>query len=446
VRISPEQLETKGMTEILRHAVRKHPRGRLVELQNYYEGTHDILSRQMYDSTKPNNKLVNNLAAYITDTVTGYFMGMPVVYSADGDEEDKYVEALTDIFDYNNEQDHNAELAKGQSVKGVGYELLYIDEEAKVRIIDVPAENVIYIETNEVEPEPVMAVRTYEEEEYGTDAKTNYYEVYTDSEIIVYKTDEIEGNTFIEIARQEHYFGEVPVIQYQNNKEKLGDFEGVKSLIDAYNRTQSDTANDFEYFTDAYLKLTGAKLDDDDLIAMREKRVIGLPDKECDADWLIKTINDTAVENYKNRLRKDIHALAKTPNLVDEQFGGQLSGVAIAYKIWGMDQIVAVKERKFKRGLQRRIKLITNILNMSGNKWNWRDIHITFSRNMPQNLSELAEMVGKLKGIVSDETLLAMLPFVDDPAMEIERLEEAAPEVNLDEVVIPEEIDEPAVE
>ena len=216
--LSPEQLEQKSVTEILRHAITKSTRGRLMELQGYYEGKHDILNRTMADPSKPNNKLVNNLAAYITDTVIGYFMGSPIVYSADGEENDVYVETLKDIFDYNNEQDENAELAKEQSIKGVGYELLYIDEDAKIRITNLPAENVIYIETSEVEPKPAMAIRMYDMEQVGADIKTYYYEVYTENEAITYRADSNNNMvSFTEIDRQEHYFGEVPIIQYQNN-------------------------------------------------------------------------------------------------------------------------------------------------------------------------------------------------------------------------------------
>ena len=76
-------------------------------------------------------------------------------------------------------------------------------------------------------------------------------------------------------------------------------------------------------------------------------------------DWLLKTIDDTALENYKNRLREDIHTGANVPHMCDESFGGNLSGVAISYKLWGLEQICSIKERKFKKGLQRRIELIT---------------------------------------------------------------------------------------
>ena len=74
-----------------------------------------MYKRQKKDSTAPNNRLVNNMAKYITDTATGYFIGKPVVYSS---QNDAYLEALQDIFDYNDEQDENMELANGASING----------------------------------------------------------------------------------------------------------------------------------------------------------------------------------------------------------------------------------------------------------------------------------------------------------------------------------------
>ena len=435
LRINPEQLQTVDLKAVLQHLIEKHNIMHISKLQSYYEGQHDILHRRMADKTKPNNKLVNNLAAYITDTLTGYFMGKPVSYTVDESKgADDYLETLRDICEYNDEQDHNAELAKSQSVTGRAFELLYLDEEARVRFAELPPANVIYVLTDDVAADPALAVRIYEIDDI-LGGKRQYYDVYTDSEIITFEmTTEGQVKSLVERARVEHYFQAMPVVAYENNKELVGDFEGVLTLIDAYNTAQSDTLNDFEYFTDAYLTLTGASMDDQTVAKMKENRVITLPDKECSAAFLIKNINDVAVENFKNRLRRDIHALSKTPNLTDEQFGGQLSGVAIAYKLWGMEQIAAMKERKFKRGLQRRLELITNILNTQGKQWDWRDINITFSRNMPQNLTEIAQMVGNLKGIVSEETLLSLLPFVEDVQAELERMEaQNAGMVNLDE-------------
>lgn len=421
MRLDPDILNTADIKDILKYAINHHDGYTESRLQDYYEGKHDILNRKMTDATKPNNKLVNNLPSYITDTVVGYFMGKPVAYRS---EDDAFIEDLADIFGANNEQDHNSELAKSQSVKGKAYELLYMDDEPAIKFVELPAENVMYIVSADIEEEPVMAVRAYKVDNLDGSSE-DFYDVYTDSEVVVFKMKkEGDTRTLTEVERWEHYFGEVPVIEYRNNAEKMGDFEGVIDLIDAYNKSQSDTANDFEYFTDAYLLTTGAGIEPDQAGLMKERRVINLPDKEARAEWLIKDVNDTATENYKNRLREDIHTFSKVPDLTSDEFGTSLSGVAIAYRMMNLEQMCATKERKFKRGLQRRIKLITNILNMQDKNYDWRDVEIQFTRNLPQNIKELAEIVSDLLGIVDNETLLSLLPFVENPQLVMEKLAE----------------------
>ena len=110
--------------------------------------------------------------------------------------------------------------------------------------------------------------------------------------------------------------------------------------------------------------------------------------------------------------------------MTDENFSSNASGVAMKYKVMGMENVASVKERKFKKGLQRRIELLSNILNLTYGSFDWRAIEITFTRNLPVNVIEVANMINNLRGIVSNETLLLQLPFVEDVAAELQRIEE----------------------
>ena len=94
-------------------------------LYDYYIGKHKILNETKKDSTAPNNRLVNNMARYITDTATGYFVGQPVIYTSQNEE---YLQLVQDIFNYNDEQDHNMELAKNCSIGGGCVDLPYDEE------------------------------------------------------------------------------------------------------------------------------------------------------------------------------------------------------------------------------------------------------------------------------------------------------------------------------
>ena len=52
------------------------------------------------------------------------------------------------------------------------------------------------------------------------------------------------------------------------------------------------------------------------------------------------------------------------------------------------------------------------------------DITITINHSLPKNLVEIAQVIGNLQGICSNETLVAQLPFVEDPAAEVEKATE----------------------
>ena len=391
---------------------------RLQKLEDYYLAKNEILKRQMVDSTKPNNRIANPYANYITDTLTGYFMGEPITYSAI---DNSIVEELNLIFEYNDEADGNVELARSCSIFGVGYEMLYVDIDGNIRFKRLDAKECIPVYDDTIENELLYFVRYYLDKDIATDKEFMWIEVIDKEKTMRYKATNTGSNMEL-IEEISHYFNMVPIAIYKNNEEEVGDFENVISLIDAYDKLESDSLNDFEYFCDAYLALIGFTADADDVAQMKENRVL-LLDKDTDAKWLIKDEQDSTVENLKTRIDKDIHKFSKCPNLADENFASNASGVAIKYKMVGTENLIAVKERKFKRGLQRRLELISIVQNIKLNQFDWRAVDIIFTRNLPTNDTEIASMVNTLSNIVSTETLLAQIPFVEDIQAEMERLE-----------------------
>ena len=415
-RASIESLTVKDIREIV---VKQSYQMKYQKLERYYVGDHDILHSERTDKTGGDNRIVNNMARYITDTATGYFLGQPVVYSSENEE---YLQTIQDIFDYNDEQDHNTELGKQCSIKGDCFEMVYLDEDGRIRLGLVFPENLIlFYETESEFTSPLAAIRMVR----GMDKNGNILlrvEFWTWTRVIYLQS--FNGGVLEVTGWKEHYWNDVPFCEYVNNRERIGDFEGVLSEIDAYNRVQSNTANYFQYNDDAILKVTRlGDVDSKDIAQMKRERAVILEDGG-DVGWILKTVDDTALENYKNRLREDIHLGANVPNMTDEAFGGNLSGVAVSYKLWGLEQICAIKERKFKRALQRRIELITHVLNLLGHNYDYRDLDMQFRRNKPQNILEQSQIIGNLSSMLPKETLLQLLPFVDNPKEELEKLEE----------------------
>ena len=74
----------------------------------------------------------------------------------------------------------------------------------------------------------------------------------------------------------------------------------------------------------------------------------------------------------------------------------------------------------------RRYEMICQLLNTLGADYDWRDIRITFSRNLPQNPVDNAEYAQKMSGVISKKTLLEGLPMVSDVDDELARIESEA--------------------
>ena len=152
------------------------------------------------------------------------------------------------------------------------------------------------------------------------------------------------------------------MIEYINNPERQGDFEPVLTLIDAYNILQSDRINDREALVDAILLAYGAELDSDDIESIRENRVItGIP-KDAKIEYLVKQLNEADIEVLRKSIEQDIHKISMTPNLSDQEFAGNASGVAINFKLHPFEQHIRDKEGYFERGLKERIEIYANFL------------------------------------------------------------------------------------
>ena len=429
-----EELTEDGIFTLIKDHKQKHLT-RYEKLQKYYETKHDILDRDYTDANKPNNKIANGFPRYIVDVLRGYFTGEPVRYTSKNED---LMSILQGIFDYNDEQNENSRIAKVMGIKGRCFEILYIDEDAEIRFKYVYPDNMFVIYDNTLEGNIIAAVRYYTIKKLATGAATIKVEVYLKEKTSYY---EEEQGKLILIDEKENFFGDVPVIDFINNDEYLGDFESVISLINAYDKAQSDSLNELEYFADAYLVLQGMpETDSDDIKEMKENRVMILPStmegEKAGAYWLTKDINDTLVENLKKRLQSDIHKYSMTPDLNDESFAGNLSGVAIEYKLWGLEQAAITKESNFKLGLQRRIELICNMLRIKGKgTFNYLDIEMSFTRNMPTNIPELVTMAQNAAGMISNQTRISLLPFIEDPQAEIDRLKQEQGEIDLDSLI-----------
>ena len=201
------------------------------------------------------------------------------------------------------------------------------------------------------------------------------------------------------------------------------------TLQDAYNKLLSSEVDDFESFCDAYLVLKGCMADADDLVAMKQNRVL-MMDTDAEASYLTKSVSDTQIENMLKNINDTIHKISNSPDFTEDTFMSQ-SGVAIKYKLIGFENVASNIVANMTKALQRRIELICSILSLTDGETKWRDIQIVFTRNLPQNITDTAQAINQLRGIVSDKTLISLLPFIKDVDAEYELIQQQK-EMNMD--------------
>ena len=134
-------------------------------------------------------------------------------------------------------------------------------------------------------------------------------------------------------------------------------------------------------------------------------------------------MDENGAEILRKALKEDIYTFSHVPNLSDEKFAGNSSGVAMEYKLLGLEMITKVKERHYKKGLRKRIQLYCNFLNMKALSLEAGSVVASFSRSLPKNLQELSQIIANLSNHVSEKTLISLLPFVEDPESEIEAVD-----------------------
>lgn len=401
-------------------AVTEHDQSleRLTGLYDYFLGNHDIETRERTTGL-PNYMLVHGYPRYIAMMTSGYLVGNPVSYSYP-DNEDALNQILA-AYDEADVQSVDNEIALHAAIFGRAVELCYSDDKASPRVAALDPTNAFVVYDDTVQHKPIFGVHRIVSTYNGV-SSTSYITVYTETEQIEFSVS--GGNAVItETSRKPHNFGDVTMVEYWNNSVEQGDFECVISLIDAYDLLQSDRINDKAQFTDALLVLTGvqgfdAPIDGDTRTAgerLREDKTLALPLEGAKAEWLTKTLNEADTDILRRSIRTDIHKFAMVPDLTDENFAGNVSGVAMKFKLFGLEQLTKVKERWFREGLRQRLRLFAGFLSLKGaatiepNK-----VAMTFTRSLPVNEMEIAQMVATLKGTVPDQMLLAQIPFVQD--------------------------------
>lgn len=378
---------------------------KLQRYKNYYDGKQAILNKAYADASKPCSRTVINYCKNIVDSYDGY-LATPgyISYRSEQDIDD-----IMNILRYNDYAAEDADFLLDALIYGVAAELMYIDETGHTRFRLINPTTCFGVCDDSLTGDLLYFVRMYKVNDWD-ESDTYNVDVYSDYDVKHYTMNGANGYLSF-VSEEPHYFSQCPANIFTLPDEK-SIFDCIMSLQDAANELISSEIDDYSAFCDAYLTLIGVDADVEDISSMKENRVLVLPDGAA-AQWLTKNANDTQVENILKRIHESIYRIAQCPDFSSESFvGGVSSGIAIRYRLTGMETKAGKIEGEMKKALQRRVEIICGIASLKLGEEVFRDISIDFKRNIPEDYTSIINMINSLKGTVSDSTLLSLLPFV----------------------------------
>ena len=359
---------------------------------------------------------------------------MQITYKSDHQDIKPLTDALEDAGADETDGDNGLDL----SIYGVTYEYVYMKEnETNLLIKNLSPESTFMVKDDSIEENELFAVYYYVRKD-DSDTEPEHYIATVLTRNYKYELD-IQNNDSPQLTTElpvPHYLGEIPVVEYLNNKLAIGDFELQIPLIDAYNALMSDRITDKEQFIDAILAIYGTLLSDEDdpgaeedqnIKKVKERlkkyKVLEMPDT-AKAEYLTRTFDESGVEILKKAVEQDIHKFSHVPCMSDESFGGKVSGVAMEFKLLGLENITKIKTRYYRKGLRKRLRIFCNYLAIRSKSVNPSGITMIFTRALPKNLLEISQIVANLWGKVSKKTLLSQIPFVEDVEGELAAVEQ----------------------
>ncbi|MEC0179960.1 phage portal protein [Paenibacillus peoriae] len=390
---------------------------------DYYNGQHAILKNYAMQESRSNQKLIFNFPRKFVDNEVGYLLGKPVNYVSKSDQ-DEVIHNI-DVHMSHWDKEHNLQLRKQSEIFGESFELNYIDSDGQFSATVLSPLNVYVLEDGTAERNVLLGLHKFTRRF----DKQVYLDVYTDHEILHYtissdgKPIQMRQNQSPElkyIGKHNHIFGRVPLISCPANTERKSGFQDVISLFDAYNALNSDLVNEIADHRNAYLVIENAKLEAEDLLNMKKMGIIQVP-AGGKVSWLTKEINDSFVKNELDNIERKIFDMMDQVNF-NENWASNTSSLALRNKLLNLENRVAMREALMEKAIKQRLRNFFTFLNIKeGVQYDYRDIAVKFTRNLPTDLVGMADVIVKLKEVVSQETLLTLLPFVENPKLEFNK-------------------------
>ena len=386
-------------------------------LYDYYRGEQSVDKGETVRG-RPNNRLRAPFPRYITEVHTGYFLGISPTLAYGDAAAGAHYAALSRTLSLPHLY---FDIGRDMSVCGIGFALVWA-ERSGVRVCRCDPCDCFAIRSSEAGSPLLATVRLFA----GREGELRGV-LYTPELLVSFVWS---GGSVTLGTAEKNLLHTIPLLPFYNNCQGTGDFEMVTGLVDAYNLLLSGAMDDMQSVANAFLALYGMQgTTQKDIEQANRTRILALSEGGR-AEFVVKNLNHEALGQLEINLRRSILQLSMTPDLCDEHFAGNSSGVALQYKLWGIEQVRAAKERTFTDGMGTLLAALTAGERLLGCGVDLRGGEMTFYKNLPQDYAALVSTLLSLSPLLSKRTILENLPWVADVQEELRRKAEETDENN----------------
>lgn len=432
--------------EITRFKASKRRREMLTG-ERYFQGLHDILSRKRTAigddgelteiKNLPNNRIVDNQYRKMVTQKANYLCGQPLTFQT---ENTAFADALKDVLGkkFNRLMKNVSKDALNEGIvwlfptfdddgclifkKFKGHEMIPGWRDADHTILD-------------------YCIRLYSMISYERDEEriVEKVEVFDETGISYFQLD--GGELTPEEPFHEAYFTvdgvhpfnwtRIPLIPFKRDSEEMPLIRNVKSLQDGLNSILSNFENNMEEDARNTILIL-VNYDGENLGEFRRNLAQYGAVKVRTVDGAAGDLRTLEIEvngeNYKTILeifKKAIIENAMGYDAKDDRITGEPNQMNIQSMYNDIDLDANDMETEFQAALDELLWFVRcHLANVGAGDFENDDLEIIFNRDLPMVESEVIANIKQSVGLLSDETLIAQHPWVDDPKAELKRVQE----------------------
>lgn len=427
-----------------------------------YEGDHKILRKPDKDigsgeskKTIVLSKLVTTFQKVIVERCIGFLFGeAPVITRVSDDTTQEAFERLRQTLKKCKVETLNRQIARDLFIETRAAELWYAvkaDQKAPAKIgvmrLSVETGNRITAHFDDSGDMDAF-VREFERDvinDTGAIVAEAVAEIYTADKVFVMRKS---GGPWV-VEEKLNPFKKIPVVYYEQPAPEWGD---VQSLIDRLEELLSSHADTNDYYASPTVKVKGDveslpdKAQTGKLLKFKGVKDANGKTDYGDAEYLTWDQSPESIKLEINNLKSLIYSLTSTPDISFDNVKGIGAVSGIALKLLFLDAILKAKNKEeiFGAALARRTNVLKAILSVVDvtmvDALSRLEVGVKFMSALPEDTAELVTMLSSARGgepLISAETAVKNIPFVEDADAEISRLSKEKPTMSIAESFIP---------